>query len=363
MSALRIGVIGVGHLGKEHARILSGLPNVALVGVADVNTAQAATIAQCCGTKAYADFIPLLDIVDAVVIAVPTRHHHAVASAVLRRGIPALVEKPLASRSAEAEDLLTLSRRHNALLQVGHIERFNPAFEALRGCPLTPKYVFCERLGGYTGRSTDVGVVLDLMIHDIDLLLALVPSQVAHVEALGISVLGGPEDMASARVVFTSGCVADLRASRLATSPTRRMQMWGPEGFASLDFARKQLTLVQPSAALCQHRSGQRPFDDATLATLKQDLFGRHLQMAEVSGTACDQLTSELMDFVRCVNTGERPRVAGEEGCAALALATRILDAIASHAWDGAAGTQIGPNAFAMPPATLFSPANRGLAA
>lgn len=363
MSALRVGVIGVGHLGKEHARILSGLPGIVLAGVADVNEAQAEAVAQRCGTRAYAEYLPLLDTIDAAVIAVPTCHHHAVASDVLRRGIPALVEKPLASTGNQAEDLLALSRRHNALLQVGHIERFNPAFEALLGRPLSPKYVFCERLGGYTGRSSDVGVVLDLMIHDIDLLLALVPSPVTHVEAFGVSVLGGPEDMATARVIFADGCVADLRASRLAASPSRRMQAWGPEGFASLDFARKHLTLVQPSQALVQHRSGKRPFDAAIHATLKQDLLGRHLQMVEVIGDGCDQLTSELREFVHCVRTGERPRAAGEEGCAALALATRILDSIAAHAWDGAAGTQIGPNAFAMLPTAIFSPTERGLAA
>ena len=141
------------------------------------------------------------------------------------------------------------------------------------------------------------------------------------------------------------------------------MQAWGPEGFASLDFARKHLTLVQPSPALCQHRSGQRPFDAATLATLKPDLFGRHLEVTEVNGPTCDQLTSELMDFVRCVRSGERPRVAGEEGCAALALATQIVDSIAAHPWDGAAGTRFGPNAFAMPPAPLFPVAERSVAA
>jgi len=205
--------------------------------------------------------------------------------------------------------------------------------------------------------------VLDLMIHDIDLLVALVLSPVTRVEALGVSVLGGPEDVATARVVFESGCVADLRASRLATATLRRMQAWGPEGFASLDFARKHLTLTQPSAALCRHRSGQHPFDAATLTTLKQDLLGGHLQVRDIASNGCDQLTSELKEFVHCVRTGDRPRAGGEEGCAAIALATRILKSIQTHAWDGAVGALSGPNAFATPGATLFPPAETGIAA
>jgi predicted dehydrogenase len=209
----------------------------------------------------------------------------------------------------------------------------------------------------------DVGVVLDLMIHDIDLLLALVPSTVQDVKALGVSVLGGQEDMATARVVFANGCVADLRASRLAASPSRWMQVWGPEGFARLNFAKKHLTLVQPSAALCQHRSGQRPFDEATLATMNQDLFGRHLQSLEINGNGCDPLTCELKEFVRCVRCDQRPRATGEEGCAAMVLATRILESIQAHSWDGTAGGATGPHAFALPPVTLFQSAESGIAA
>jgi predicted dehydrogenase len=362
MMTLRIGVIGVGHLGKEHARILSGLPDVQLAGVADVNKVQAETVAQRCGTLAFDDYRDLLERIDAAVIAVPTCLHHAVASEVLRRGIPVLVEKPLAATAKHAEELTALAKKHGALLQVGHIERFNPAFEALLNRPLTPKYILCERIGGYTGRSTDVGVVLDLMIHDIDLALAFVRSPVTRVEALGVAVLGTPEDMATARLTFADGCIADLLASRLATAPSRLMHVWGPEGFAHIDFARKHLTLMQPTAALCRHRSGEQPFDNATMAGLKGDLFGRHLQTMEVDSEGSDQLTAELREFVRCVQTGEKPRVAGEKACAALAVADEILNAIARHCWN-VEGSQVGPNAFAVPPGQLFQPAKYGAAA
>ena len=362
MATLRLGVIGVGHLGKEHARILSGLPGVELAGVADVNSAQAQSIAQRCGTTPFEDYRDLLERIDAAVIAVPTCFHHAVASDVLRRGVPVLVEKPLAATANHAEELVALGKKHAALLQVGHIERFNPAFEALRGVPLKPKYLFCERLGGYTGRSTDVGVVLDLMIHDIDLVLALVASPVSRVEALGVAVLGTHEDMATVRITFANECVADLRASRLSPSPSRLMQAWGPEGLARIDFARKHLTLLQPSARMWRHRSGERPFDKAALASMNGDFVGRHFQLMEFSGEGCDQLTAELQEFVRCVQTGERPRAGGEEGRAALMLAEQILEGISRHAWDEA-GLEVGPNAFAMPPAQLFPTIERGIAA
>jgi predicted dehydrogenase len=200
MKRLRVGVVGVGHLGKEHARILSGFPDVELVGVADVNGEQAGAIAARYDTTAHRDYQDLLPQVEAAIIAVPTVHHHAVASAFLRQGISLLVEKPLSTTLEHAEDLVELSRRQGAILQVGHIERFNPAFEELQRRPLRPKFVRAMRVSSYTGRSTDIGAVLDIMIHDIDAVLALVRAPVRKVDALGVSVLGGQEDVAHAHV-------------------------------------------------------------------------------------------------------------------------------------------------------------------
>jgi predicted dehydrogenase len=356
MAVLRVAVIGVGHLGKEHARILAGLPDVELAGVADVNGTQAEAVARRCGTRAFADHRSLATQVDAAIIAVPTMYHHTVAGDFLRRGVPILVEKPLALNTKQAKDLATLSDRYGALLQVGHIERFNPAFEALLERPLRPKYISCQRFGPYSGRSTDIGVVLDLMIHDLDLLLAWVRSTVAKVEAFGISVLGGHEDMATARLAFTEGCIADLSVSRIAPSPVRTLTAWGPEGFVGVDFARRCLTLVQPSDALCQHRRGLRPFDLAGIVTLKQDLLGCHLQTQELNCDTCDQLTRELQEFLRCVRTRTRPRVSGEEGLAAIALASRILQSIQTHAWEGRVDGPRGPQDLPEPQGLLFSP-------
>ena len=354
MSRLRVGVVGVGHLGKEHARILATLPDVELVGVADCNAAQVETVAQRCGTRAFADHHALLSLVDAAVVAVPTSHHYAVAVDFLRRGLPLLVEKPMAQTVRQAEEMVELAERHGALLQVGHVERFNPAFEELLRHPLQPKFIACERYSGFSGRSTDIGVVFDLMIHDLDLVLALVRSPLRTVEALGVAVLGGNEDLAQARLTFANGCVADLRASRVHPAPVRCMHVFGPEGFAGVDYARRRLTLMQPSEQLRQCQ-----FD---VATLKTELFGRCVQIQELDCNASDQLTRELQEFVHSVRTGQRPRVDGEAGRDALALAGRVLDSLQAHAWEGPAGP-IGPWQLPAPHGMLFAPPSRPMAA
>ncbi len=363
MSALRTAVIGVGHLGKEHARILAGLPGVKLVGVVDVHAAQAETVARRSGTYAYTDYHLLLEQIDAAVVAVPTTHHHAIAAELLRHGLPVLVEKPLALNVEQANDLVELARRHGTLLQVGHIERFNPAFEELQRRPLVPKYITCERVGPFSGRSTDIGAVLDLMIHDIDLVLALVQCPARQVEAIGISVLGRHEDMANARLVFDNGCVADLTASRLSSTQLRRTRIWAPEGSATLDFGKRHLTLVQPSEEVRQHRLDPSRLDAVALARLKEELFGRYLQVLELDCDVGDQLTRELQDFIRCVRTGSRPRVSGEEGRDALALACRILDSVRNHQWEGHEIGPKGPLDLPAPRGTLFRPIDRGAAA
>jgi predicted dehydrogenase len=356
MTPLRIGVVGVGHLGKEHARILSTLPDVELVGVADANADQAKAIAQRCSTKAFFDYQSLIPLLDAAVIVTPTIHHHAVASAFLRRGIPLLVEKPLAPTLAAAEKLVDLANLAGVVLQTGHIERFNPAFEDLKHRPLRPRFIMGQRLGTFSGRSADIGAVLDLMIHDLDLTLALVGSPVTQVEALGVSVLGGHEDMAHARLTFANGCVADLSASRISLQPSRQMQIWASEGYASIDFAKRSLTIVQPSTALKLHRSNLQPFNAATRLTLKEDLIGKHLQVLERDCNHGDQLTRELQDFIHCIRTGSRPRVSGEDGRDAVALAVRVLESLRFHAWEGDSHGPCGP--LNLPPAlgALFIP-------
>jgi predicted dehydrogenase len=360
-----MAVIGVGHLGKEHARILAGLPEVELIGVADVNLEQAQAVARRHNTQAFADYWPLLNLVDAASVVVPTTYHCAVAGEFLRRGLPVLVEKPLALDVAQASTLVELAEKHHALLQVGHIERFNPAFEELLGRPLQPKFVACQRLGSFTGRSTDIGVVLDLMIHDLDLLLALVRAPVVDVQAVGLSVFGRHEDVGQVWLRFANGCAATVSASRASTSPSRSMQVWGPEGYVSLDFSKRKLTLVQPSEEVRQNGLDPRRLDPGSLARMKDELFVKHLQVAELDRNQGegDQLTRELQHFVQCVQTGQTPRVSGADGRDAIALAQRILDSMKKHRWEGRADGPAGPMHMPAPLGPLFVPGEDQIAA
>jgi predicted dehydrogenase len=353
---LRIGVVGVGHLGKEHARILAGLEGVRLVGVADVNFEQAQAVAHNHGVAAHRDYEALLEEVDAACIVAPTSLHARIATPFLRRGISLLVEKPIASTLYDASALVELAERSGAILQIGHIERFNPAFLELAARPLQPKWIRAQRVGPFTGRSTDIGVVLDLMIHDLDLLLALVQSPVRSVEALGLSVFGGHEDIANARLHFVNGCVADVTASRASPSAQRTWQLWGPEGFAEADFAQRKLTLMQPSAELRARGLDPQRLEPAARARLRDELFGRHLETLTVDNPGHDQLTAELSHFVDCVRAGRQPRVTGSHGRDALALAERILFAIAHHAWYGIPEGPRGPHDLPAPQGALFAP-------
>ena len=355
MTRLRMAVIGVGHLGQHHARIIAGLPDVELVGVADASPEQAHAIADRLGTTAYESFEPLLESVDAVTVVTPTLYHHQVASEFLRHGIPVLVEKPVCRTVAEANDLIELADKANVPLQVGHIERFNPAFEELAKRPITPKFVEAERHGPFTGRSVDIGAVLDLMIHDLDLLLALIGGPVRNVSAVGAAVFGGHEDMVNARLEFENGCVAHVTASRISPRPKRRLRIWAPEGYAGIDFVSRKLTLVQPGEEV--RRTGLRVdrLDAAAKTRLKDEVFGRYLQTLHLDGDRKnDQLTAELRHFVDCVRTGRKPRVSGEDGRDALELAERVLAAVRTHQWEGRPDGPVGPGAMPRPAGWLF---------
>jgi predicted dehydrogenase len=358
-----MAVIGVGHLGQAHARVLAGLPEVELVGVADVSAAQARTVADRHNTRAYTHFGPLLDQADAACIVVPTCHHHGVASAFLERGIPLLIEKPLAPTAEQAEELVNLARRTGVVLQVGHIERFNPAFEQLRDRPIRPKFVECERHGPFTGRSTDIGAVLDLMVHDLDILNVLDGTPVVDVEAMGITVFGGHEDLVNARLRFASGCVAHVTASRISALPKRRLRIWAAEGYAGVDFMQGRLTLVQPSDELRRHGLNVAHLDPVRRAALKDEIFGRYLQARDQTCTAPhDQLTRELRHFIDCVRTGSRPRVNGEDGRDAVALACRVLASLREHAWEGRPDGPKGPSNMPPPCGRLFERDERAAA-
>ena len=335
MKPLRVGVVGVGHLGQHHARILASLPGVQLVAVSDSRPEQAQLIADKHGARAFEDYRQLLDLVDAVSIAVPTVLHREVAGTFLARGIPTMVEKPLASSLAEAELLVSLSRSRNTVLQVGHIERFNPALSVLEPLPIRPRYIHGERLSTYTFRSTDIGVVLDLMIHDIDLVLALIDAPVRSVSAVGVSLFGDHEDIANARIEFADGTVANLTASRASFTPTRKMRIWGTEGYASLDFATKQATLIHPSEAFLRGDLNLEEVDLTQPAAVREHLFGKVLRVDKVQTSGREPLALELEDFVQAVRRQARPRVNGEDALRAMRVADEVLKSLNAHRWDG----------------------------
>ena len=350
MSKLRLAVVGTGHLGRIHARIAAGLPNANLVAVVDPDSENRARVASETGVAAFADSRDLIGFADAAIVATPTATHADVARDLLLGGLHLLIEKPLTSTLADADDLVTLARRQQLVLQVGHVERFNPGLTSLQGRIRDPKYIDARRCSGFTFRSIDIGVVLDLMIHDIDVVLNLVQSPVEQVEALGVSVLGDHEDMVNARLRFASGCVANLTASRVSYTAERAMQVITPTCAATIDFAQRRSTLIEPRESLLT-----REFDAGALSAdektqLSQNLFVDLLTKRDLPALDVNAIEQEQLDFIGAIRTGTNPQVTGHAGREAVAVAALILDRVAAHQWDGASSPRQG--AFALP----FSP-------
>ncbi len=310
MKELRVGVIGVGSLGQHHARVYAELPGSRLVGVADVDQGRAESVAARHGCQAMTDYRKLAGEVDAVSVVAPTLLHHEIARTCLTAGLHVLVEKPLAATVEQARDLVTTASNRGVTLQVGHIERFNSAFRATRGAIKAPILIECQRWAPFTFRGADVDVVLDLMIHDLDLVLGLVGVPVREVQANGLAMLSSTTDVAQARVVFQNGCVATFSVNRVAESKVREIRVWEPEGFVMLDLARQTAII------------GRR-----TMGT-----SGSHEVLTEqVRGDGREPLKLELEAFLDSVRTGASPLVSGREGATALELAYAIIDEIATH--------------------------------
>jgi predicted dehydrogenase len=325
---LPVGVIGCGRMGRLHARVLSQMPRVKLVGVVDANAQSAEETAKQYNCEPFTDPKQLLSRVKAVTIAVPTQFHVASAEPFLRAGIACLIEKPLAKDVAECRQIVELAKSGNALVQVGHIERFNPAVRALFKLDIKPTFIEVVRVSPMTFRSIDVGVVLDMMIHDLDIVLKLANSPVARVEAVGGSVIGTVEDVCNARITFESGCVANVTASRLAAGTDRRLRVFGDGGFASIDYAKKQGAVVRRGDRLAFVREAVakvRAGESVDLSGLKyEDL----LKVEPLTIDDQDQLRAEQESFIDAVTTRSRPQVTAEDGAAAVELATRIVQAI-----------------------------------
>ncbi len=307
MKPLRVGVIGVGHLGQHHARLYASLPGSTLVGITDADPRRAKEIAERHGTAVYDDVGALLQQVEAVSIAAPTSAHHAVARQCLEAGVHVLVEKPVTTTPAEARELVTLARARNVALQVGHIERFNPVMLKVRPFIRDPLLIECRRVSPFTGRSTDVDVVLDLMIHDLDIVLSFQPGTVTDVRAVGAAVVSDKVDLAYAWLTFSSGCVATLTASRVATTRARKLTLVQRDAAILLDYQSRQAVIRRLPAR--PQAGGESPAE-------------------QVQGGEEEPLKLELESFLQAVRTGARPAVSGEDGEAALSLAYRVLEEI-----------------------------------
>ena len=309
MKKLKCAVIGTGYLGKFHAEKYASLPDCELVAVVDINAEAANAVAQKHGAKPLTEYQSLLGLCDAVSIVVPTTLHHQVAKDFLNSGAHVLVEKPITVTVAEADELIAIAREKNLILQVGHLERFNPAILGLDKTESKPVFIESHRLSPFNPRANDVSVVLDLMIHDIDIILALVDSEVERIDASGTAVLTQGTDIANARLLFKNGCVANVTASRISMKLERKMRMFRPCSYVSVDFQNRILT---------KHRTG------------KKEMFPGipEIETEESIFESGDALLEEIKHFINCIHTGDNPLVSGVAGRRALETAiaiTRLL--------------------------------------
>jgi len=302
-----VAVIGVGALGSRHARLYASLPQAELIGVADTDLVRARSIGQKYGVPATADYRELMSRVRAASVTVPTVAHRQVAVDLMEAGIDVLVEKPMAASAEEAEEMLVLAQERNIVLGVGHTERYNPAVEAVIEYCRDPRFIEVHRLASFSPRSLDIDVVLDLMIHDLDVVASLVRSEVRQVEAIGVAVLTERADIANARLRFESGCVANLTASRISQDKMRKLRVWEKDSYVSLDY-------------LDQEAWSYRLVEGEGRPTIVRKRLNAENE---------EPLKRELEDFLEAVVSRRSPRVSGEDGLKALRLAHRVMAAIA----------------------------------
>jgi predicted dehydrogenase len=302
---LRIAVVGVGHLGKHHARILAAMPGVKLVAVVDTNKARAQEVAAAHGTRAAFSHREIAGEVDAVTIAVPTEVHREVALAFLKARVPVLVEKPIARSLIEADEMIDAAGDRGVILAVGQTERFNPALAAARPLITDPRFIEVHRLGTFPERSLDIDVVFDLMIHDLDVVLSLVDSDVESLEAVGVPVITNRVDIANARLRFANGCIVNLTASRISRDRVRKIRFFQPSTYVSIDYATQKVEVYRLVTG-----GGPAP----------------SIEGGEIDVVNEEPLQRELIDFVDAIAARRAPRVTGEAGRRALAVAQQIVD-------------------------------------
>jgi len=299
MDKVRIGIIGVGYLGTQHARILSYLEEAELKGVADIDFKKAVEIGNRHGVEYFENFEDMLDEIDAAIVATPTSEHFSISMRLLNEGKSVLVEKPITETVEQAEQLVAKAKKSGAILQVGHLERFNPAVEAIENVISEPKFIEVQRLGSFSARSLDIDVVLDLMIHDLDIILALIKDEVKVIRSSGIHVLSEKIDIANARLEFKSGCVATLTASRVHQGKVRKLRIFEPTSCYSVDYINQEVKIF--------------PLD------------GKQTDIKSLKIEKEEPLKKELKNFFQCIREGKTKKVSGEEALRALRLAYNVL--------------------------------------
>ncbi|MCI0390493.1 MAG: Gfo/Idh/MocA family oxidoreductase [Acidobacteria bacterium] len=309
---IKIAVIGVGHLGQAHARVHDSLEQSELVAVCDINESQGRAIAERHATRYVRDYRELLDQVEAVSIATPTINHHEIALAFLEAGVHVLVEKPIARTLEEADEMISVAESKNLILQVGHIERFNPAVVALSARIDRPRFFEAHRMAVFTPRSLDIDVVMDLMVHELDIIASLVKSEVVKLDAVGVPILTPRIDLANARLEFAGGCVANITASRVSGERLRKLRVFQPNEYFSLDYAEQQVAMLKLTPP---KNAGALPEISA---------LGLQIEKRE-------PLLAEIESFIATVQSRTPPAVSGAEGRRALALAIDVLEKIKAH--------------------------------
>ena len=311
MDKIRVGVIGVGYLGQFHAEKYSRMDDVQLIGVVDTDRARAKEVAAMFGTRAFTDYRELFGQIDAVSIVVPTEYHFAVGADCMNHDLDVLIEKPMAASLDQADELIRIAKSRGRVMQIGHLERFNPAVIALDDIVHDPMFIEAHRLGIFKDRSTDVSVVLDLMIHDIDIIMNVVKAEIKNIHAMGAPVICEHADIANVRLEFASGCVANVTASRISTKNQRKIRLFQKDAYVSVDFTSRKITTIR--------RDGSTACADSLIP-------GMDIQ--QLSFSEADVLEDELLSYVQAVRTRRTPVVSGTAGRKALQVALSITDQI-----------------------------------
>lgn len=329
--SFRVGVIGTGHIGRLHSRILSEVAGKDFVCVFDTNAQAAREVAQLHGVRFTTSLDEFISSVDAATVATPTPSHFPIGKMLLEAGKHVLIEKPITETTADAHALVSIAQKRGLALQVGHVERFNPVLSALEARLHHPRFIESHRLSPYPSRSTEIGVVLDLMIHDIEIILHLVRSPVVSVDAVGVPVLSSSEDIANARLRFENGCVANLTVSRVSPERLRKIRVFQEDCYLSLDYMRQEGFVYRMAEEHHKESSLLSKLFASSDSTIVSEFAGRKIVREPVPIEKGESLKRELADFVSCARAGAQPKVSGREGTAALELALDVARRISDH--------------------------------